>query len=138
MVNLSKICVCTWLRDDCRRELKKSRCVGGKSREDIVCERGDRQCGACVLWGGCSAGALVVGAGCIDPRGALAPRRRARAASVSLASCLCATRAVRSRPPAKRLPTNPSRVPSVATFDIQRATTLVQPQIAYLAGITLV
>lgn len=72
-------------------------------------------------------GASVVGAGCIDLRGALAPRL-VRAA-VGLATTRSVTRAVRSWPPGERLlpRLSVSITPQRLTFQTQRATTL-QPQ----------
>lgn len=80
-------------------------------------------------------GAAVDWAGGIDPRGARAPSAR----------CEPSERAPPAQSAAGRQPSDcrhrgdsAPREPSLATFDIQSATTLVQPQIDSLKGIALV
>lgn len=82
------------------------------------------------------AGAAVVWAGCIDLRGARA--RAAASARTAERHPRTAAQSAAGRQPSDCRRQRRAREPSVATFDIQRATTLVQPQIAYLTGIALV
>lgn len=109
------------------------------TREKLVCSVRVWRCwAAAVVWvRAAPAGAAVVWAGCIDPRGARAlSGGRGRRRAERTAECH-----PRSPQPAASQATAghllPTREP-VATFDIQRATTLVQPQIIYLTGIALV
>ena len=80
------------------------------------------------------AGAAVDWAGGIDPRGARAPS----ALEPSERAPPAQSAAGRQPSDCRHRGDSAPREPSLATFDIQRATTLAQPQIASLTGIALV
>lgn len=125
-----------WLRGDSGEDSKNQ---GTRKKKRVVCVRSDEVVAWWCGWGRPRRARRWFGRGVSIPAGRV---RRGGGRGRRRAEWARTTRAVRSRPPAKRLPsaaaTSAQREPSVATFDIHRATTRAQPQIASLTGIALV